>query len=664
MALRSGHPARHGVCQAPRGPSLFEVLRAQHAAAPGRALAAPPQPPALPGAALPPRPSSSMVLPSAAPALAHAQHVAPVWGDVFAALASFVAGGNVGSLAAVAEVASAAAAGLQFPELTGMAQGAVSTAAHRRPGTVCGHMSVARRFLEWQTVWSPELIAAPFHPSVALVLAAYIRARRNVAGTIPPPPPTWPRIPQHPPPGPFVEPSSVQTEVSRFCGLVTVLRYPIPPYGGPLSKACLQAIGGLDRHLRSVKHPVFVWHVIAVWQRSKTWIQASPDRMSGFCAFALACIGVMRPGFACGVTVGASSAPADFGLPAVLISWRGHTKTHGRAAPPELGGPAEGQGDPVISCVAHDLFTHTLFPFLQWLGVDRPPDHPLLPRVRSRAAAASRVDAGLALPKASWPAGGEWRPSSVHWTPAELVAFGREVFSISGFPSLLPHASGVHAGRVGGEMELEELGFLPKTRDAVGQWAVLQRRMHEVYEATAIQRMAYATSCLGRLPLCSLDTGTVSLGLPADVDWETHMHLVRRLGPVKVADLVGAWVPALVGAARAQSLGHAMRGRSQVEPVEPLPLVVEAAAGVLGGEEADTIMAVACDAAPPSLAAVAAALRPAPGPPPAMAPAPCAGASLVPAIRGVRPLAACPLPGVQHRAAAAAAAAAAGDPTE
>ena len=544
------------------------------------------------------------------------------WDDVFDLLERFLGGGDVGSLAAVAEVYTASAAGLDFPELPSMAAGAASTAAHRRAGTVAGHMSVARRFVQWRTTWSPQLRAADFDASVSLALACYVRARRNVPGAVPPPPADWPRVPRHPAPGPFVEPSSVGAEVARFCGLMTVLRHPLPAYGGSLPKAVLQAVGALEKHSCSPKVPVFAWHVITAFQRLwRSWLQSSPDRVSGFCVLALVVLGVMRPGFACGLVSGAARPPpAGFVLPALLLLWQGATKTRARVAPPALGGPAPESLDPVVSCVGHDLFRHTLFPFLAWLGPDRPPDSPLFPRVRARAApgAAAPSDGG-ADAKLPWPGGGAWRVSAAHWSTGDIASFARELFSRAGFPDLLPDASGVHAGRVGGEMELEELGYREKTRDSIGQWAILQRRMHEVYGATAIQRMAQASACLGRLPLVRVHSGSVSLGLPADIDWEAAMPAVRLLGPVRADEPTGAWAtPAFLQSLRAPPAGPPAPPRFELPFAEEPASAVE----VDADEEADAIFTAACAAAPPAFGA--ALVRP----PGAAALAPIAGCPL------------------------------------
>ena len=495
-------------------------------------------------------------------------------------LSEFAASPGSPDIAAIVIANDARGAGLDFPELTGLATGVAGAAAFRADKTSKGHASVARRWIEWSTVWSPQLRASNVSLTLPLLAAAYVRARRAVPGCLPPPGP-WPRSARHPPPGPFVEVASLDSEVSRLMGLLTTLNVPHQPYGGLLPKAVLRAIGALDAHHKSTKTPLFVWLLIQVFRRLRHFLLSSPDAMSGFAQLSTICTGLMRPGFGTGLTRGSVErlGPA-FGLPALLIRWTGATKTHAQRLPASAGGP-DGARIPVVTCVAHDLHRVTTFPFLDAIrSSELPPGSPLFPRCHrvpdSALASAHRRQLF------TWQGGQLWEASSSHWSPTSLTRLARDLLTRAGFPGALPFASGAHAGKVGSATELERLGFETGTRDSLAQWATPDAPMRNHYECASIQAMAFASSCLGRLPLTTIDLGSISTGLPASLDFDRLRHHVRALGPVSVDDEPGSWVPAFVAS-------HAGPLPARPPPPPPPPPNIPYAWEEVGTEEEDLI---------------------------------------------------------------------------
>ena len=474
------------------------------------------------------------------------------WFDVFATLRRFVADPRPGTLRSGAVAADLRASGVDFPELDAIDEAVSADVAHRAPGTVAGHAGTARRWLEWSATWSTPLLASPVAVTLHLMVAAYIRARRNAPGVRPPPPATWPRVSlvaRKSLVSPFVEVSSLGSEVGRFLGILNVLHIPHRPYGGPLPHSLLRVFGALDKHHRSVKSPLFVWQVLQVFRR--LWlseISLSADAASGFCQLALICIGILRPGFGTGLLADSVSImPDDFRLPALLIEWLGVTKAKPSRLSAAQGGPPADSPQPVVTCVAHLLFQHTVIPFLLSSRHSERRGTPLFPRCKR--APDSALTSSHSRHLFAWGGSQLWEATDRPWSLEAITRFARDVLLRSGFPDALPFASGLHAGRLGAEMEGAELAFLDKVRDVVGQWAVLRRRMHEHYEAVALERMARYTASLGRLPMVRAGIGSVRLGIPASLDMETLAPHVRALGPVDPRLPVDSWIPAFVLAA-------------------------------------------------------------------------------------------------------------------
>jgi hypothetical protein len=348
-------------------------------------------------------------------------------------------------------------------------------------------------------------------------------------------------------------------------GLLSSLQISHLPYGGPLSKSVLRAMGALDRHHKSTKVPLYVWQLITCYRRLWTsFISPSADAVSAFASLCLIAVGVMRPGFGTGLLVrSVERMPSAFRLPAVLIRWSGHTKSRAERLPLSQGGPGESKV-PVVTCVAHDLFRVVLFPFLEAVrNSDRPPDFPFLSRCRR--APDSLLLSAHKRHLFTWRSV-LWEATSSAWSLASLTRFARDILTRAGFPDALPFASAIHACRVASNSELQKLLFEPSLRDTIGQWAVKDQAMRSHYESAAIERMAYATACLGRLTLGPVASGSLSIGFPADVDHERALPYIRSLGPVSVDDEPGSWIPGLV--ARLSS------GAPPVPPPPPLPPLV------------------------------------------------------------------------------------------
>jgi hypothetical protein len=541
-------PAAHRRPSGPRAPPGSQIrttpsIRAAPAADIWQALAQP--------ASLACGGGSSATAPlSAAAAPARPAPTAPTdtltWSGLFDVLTSYISDPAPATLRGSALATDVRAMGIDFPEIEAMAIGAAEAAAARAPATRASHVTVARRWLQRSSTWSPQLRGANLRLTLHLVVAAYIRARRAVVGAQPPPPHDWPRTPRYPAPGPFVAVTSLETETGRFLGLLSTLQIQHPPYGGALPKAVLTAFGALDKHHRSNKSPLWVWQIIAAFQRVwSSFIEPSADATSGFCLLATICIGILRPGFASTLPAAAASVmPKDFGLPALLVEWQGATKARPARLPEALGGPACAL-QPVVTCVAHDLFRHTVIPFLRASSHTERPQTPLFPRCRQ--APDSALLAAHQRSLFSWPGATQlWEATPDSWSHASLTRLARDILTRAGFPDALPFASGPHAGRLGGNIELEELGVADKVRDNLGQWAVAKRRMHEHYEAVALERMARATAALGRLRLESVGVGAVRLGLPASADLDVALPQIRRLGPVDALKPAGEWIPDLL----------------------------------------------------------------------------------------------------------------------
>lgn len=494
------------------------------------------------------------------------------WADLLVTLSRFTTNPAPAPLRGLALAVDARRAGADFPEIDEMALGAAEASSLRSASTRAGHVGIARRWIEWSEQWSLPLRSTAIQPSLHLVLSSYIRARRAVVGCRPPPSPRWPRCSRHPSPGPYVSVSSLDTEVSRFLGLLDTLHVPHPPYGGPLPRAVLTAFGSFDKHHRSNKYPLWTWQLIATFQALwSTAIRPSADDSSGFCLLALICIGLLRPGFASSLTSRAVSImPSTFGLPAVLVTWFGRTKTRPERVSADDGGPGPA-AEAVVTCIAHDIFLHTVIPFLTASRHHERTHSPLFPRCR-RVPDASMGQASRHL--FTWCGSQLWEATGDQWTHASLTRLARELLRAAGFPDALPFASGPHAGRLASNIELEELGFLEKVRDNLGQWAVAKRRTCDHYGAVAIERMARATASLGRLPLASSGLGAVSLGLPAHLDIDSVMPLVRRLGPVDSSAPPGHWIPDFVASL---AVGAASSGAPPPPPpeVEPIPFADE-----------------------------------------------------------------------------------------
>ena len=515
------------------GPSddLFSVR-----SAPPQPDRAPPPPPSRPPPAGPQVPAPDF--PASAASVI-------TWSELISLFASFARDPRPGVLRAGAIAADLRAVGVDFPELDSISSGAAAAVAHRAPATTDGHAGLARRWVEWADGWSPQLLASPVAATLPVVVAAYIRARRNVRDAKPPPSARWPRAARHPSPGPYIEVSSLDSEVGRFLGLLNVLLIPHRPYGGPFPHALLRVMGALDKRHKSVKSPLFVWQVLAVFRALWPSLMAlDADAASGFCALALICIGVLRPGFATAITAqSATVMPASFGLAALLVEWHGSTKAKPARLPEAQGGPGPATV-PVVTCIGHRLFGHTLLPFLRDIRSAARAAAPLFPRCRRVPDSVLHSTHERHL--FTWGGSQLWEATDRPWSHEALTRLARDLLTRSGFPGALPFASGPHAGRLGGEMEGEELGWDAKVRDVVGQWAILKRRQHEHYEATAIERMARYTASLGRLPMTSTGLGSVRLGLPAGLDLERLSPFIRALGPVDPHEPAGAWIPAFV----------------------------------------------------------------------------------------------------------------------
>ena len=485
--------------------------------------------------------------------------------------------------------ADARSQGLDFPELDSLASAASEAAGHRQPATVASHVSVARRWCEWFHCWSLAFKASPIAISMHLALAAYIRARRAAPGAAPPPSDTWPRTSANPAPGPHVAVSSLESEVGRFLGILNVFNVPHPPGGGPLVKALLTAFGALDKNKRSPKRPLWVWQLIVTFQRLwSSSISLSADAASGFAAICLITIGTLRPGFGTALLASSASlAPPSLGLPAFLIEWFGATKTKPNRLPSALGGPGPPL-DPVVTCIAHDLLTRTAIPFFRESRASERPASPLFCRCR-------RVpDTALTQTHTrhlfTW-AGSLWEATSRPWSHAALTRLARDLLSRAGFPDALPYASAIHAGRLAGSIEHAELGTDEKVRDNLGQWAVLKRLMHEHYESVAIESMARATACLGRLQLTRTGHSAVSIGLPATIDLVAARPFIRALGPVDATAPVGAWIPSFLASFDPAS--------APPPPPPPHVLLAYEAAGVEDLDALDEQEAIWAASAPP-----------------------------------------------------------------
>lgn len=498
------------------------------------------------------------------------------WADLLTTLTQFVANPAPAPLRGLALAIDARSAGADFPEMDDMAIGAAEASSLRAPSTRAGHVGIARRWIEWSDQWSSPLRATMIQPSLHLVISSYIRARRAVAGCRPPPSPKWPRCPRHPVPGPYVAVSSLDTEVSRFLGLLDTLQVPHLPYGGPLPRAVLTAFGAFDKHHRSNKSPLWAWQLLATFRTLwASTIRLSADDSSGFCLLAVICIGLLRPGFASALTSQAVTImPTSFGLPAILVAWLGRTKTRPERIAADQGGPGPA-AEAVVTCIAHDLFLSTVIPFLVESRHHERPNTPLFPRCRR--APDSALGQSHQRHLFTWSGSQLWEATGDQWSHAALTRLARDLLQAAGFPDALPHSSGPHASRVASNIELEELGFLEKVRDNLGQWAVAKRRTCDHYGAVAIERMARATASLGRLPLTRSGLGAVSVGLPAHLDIDSVMPLVRRLGPVDASALPGSWIPDFVASlpAAAGSAQPVPTHAAQPEPEPPIPSALE-----------------------------------------------------------------------------------------
>ena len=450
--------------------------------------------------------------------------------------------------------ADARAAGVDFDELDHIAAAATSSAGHRQPATVSSHVTSARRWTEWFSCWSPSFRSSTVASTLHLALTAYIRARRAVPNAAPPPSPQWPRDKAHPAPGPFVKVTTLETEVGRFLGLLGVFQFPRLPWGGRLVKAVLTAFGALDKNKRSPKSPLWVWQLIATYQRLWTSvIRLSADAASGFSLLCLIAIGTLRPGFASALlSSSVSLAPLSVGIPAFLIEWFGIAKTRPGRLPPEQGGPPP-PAEPVITCVAHDLLAKTAMVFR---NESRAADRPSFPAFsRCRRVPDSALLSAHHRHLFTW-AGSLWEATSRPWSHSALTRLARDLLTRAGFPDALPFASGPHASRLAGSIEHDELATPDKVRDVLGNWAILKRRQHEHYEAVAIERMARATACLGRLHLTRQGFAATSLGLPATIDLDAAKGAIRALGPVDADAPVDAWIPGFLASFAAAPPPH------------------------------------------------------------------------------------------------------------